>query len=377
MRRCPRTVNLPSRAYTQLRLDPLPPASAEAFLAASLGDDPSLAPLTSLLIARTAGTPSFWRRACEPWSRRGSSGVSRGPIGWYNLQEMPVPATVQAVLAARIDRLPPRRSGSCKRLPWWVPRYPCPWCRPSPSCPKRCCMVASPTSKPPSSSTRRGSFLSASRFSKHALTHEVAYGSLLLERRRGLHARIVEALEALAPERLAEQVERLAHHAVRGEVWDKAATYCRQAGDKALARSAYREAGGYFEQALRALQHLPETRDTRERAIDLQLALRTALYPSRDVGRILACLRQAESLAVALNDPQRLSQVSRFLSRHFSIMGAHDQAIAAAPARPRAGHSRWGGRPAGAGERVSRPRLLGPAQLSSGDRLLQTDRNGA
>src|SRR5439155_11983072 len=102
----------------------------------------------------------------------------------------------------------------------------------------------------------------------HALTHEVAYGSLLHERRRVLHARIVEALEALYAERLAEQVERLAHHALRGEVWDKTLAYCQQAGEKALARSAYREAVAYFEQALGALRHLPETRDTREQAID-------------------------------------------------------------------------------------------------------------
>ena len=73
---------------------------------------------------------------------------------------------------------------------------------------------------------------------KHALTHEVAYGSLPQERRRVLHARIVEALEALYPDRLAEQVDRLAHHAVRGQVWDKALRYLRQAGVKATERSA-------------------------------------------------------------------------------------------------------------------------------------------
>src|SRR5205823_13341497 len=77
---------------------------------------------------------------------------------------------------------------------------------------------------------------------KHALTHEVTYGGLLQERRRVLHGRIVEALEALSAERLAEQVERLAHHAVRGEVWDKAVAYCWQAGTKAAGHSAYREA---------------------------------------------------------------------------------------------------------------------------------------
>src|SRR5262249_32299305 len=95
---------------------------------------------------------------------------------------------------------------------------------------------------------------------KHALTHEVAYNSLLLERRRGLHARLVEALEELAPERAAEQVERLAHHALRGEVWDKAMIYCQQAGARAYDRAAFHEALTSFEQALQALTHLPEDR---------------------------------------------------------------------------------------------------------------------
>jgi len=94
-------------------------------------------------------------------------------------------------------------------------------------------------------------------------------------------------------------------------------------------RSAYREAAGYFEQALSVLQHLPDQRSTREQAIDLRLALRNALGPLGDMGRILAYLREAEALAVALDDPHRLGQVSLFLSNYFYIMGAHDQAIAA------------------------------------------------
>ena len=165
---------------------------------------------------------------------------------------------------------------------------------------------------------------------KHALTHEVAYGSLLLERRRVLHARLVEALEALAPDRGAEQVERLAHHALRGEVWEKALVYCRQAGEKALARSAHREAVGFFEQALNALPHLPERHDTIEQAVDLRLALRSALNPSGDFGRGMTYLREAESLAAALDDPRRLGQVSLYLSVHFYFMGAYDQTIATA-----------------------------------------------
>jgi tetratricopeptide (TPR) repeat protein len=112
-------------------------------------------------------------------------------------------------------------------------------------------------------------------------------------------------------------------------VWDKALAYGQQAGEKALARSAYREAVGSFEQALGALPHLPETRDTHEQAIDLRLALRTALQPSGDSRHVLVCLHEAEALAEALDDPRRLGRVSIFLSVHFRGRGAYDQAIAA------------------------------------------------
>jgi len=95
-------------------------------------------------------------------------------------------------------------------------------------------------------------------------------------------------------------------------------------------RSAHREAVGCFEQALRALPHLPETRVTREQAVDLRLALRSALRPLGDFERSLAALCEAESLAAALDDPRRLGQISVFLSVHLRLMGAYDQAIAAA-----------------------------------------------
>src|SRR4029450_4604513 len=106
---------------------------------------------------------------------------------------------------------------------------------------------------------------------KHALTHEVAYGSLLQERRRTLHAGIVEASEQLYADRLTEQAEWLAQHAFRGEVWDKAVAYGRQAGIKAFARSALREAVACFEHALAALTHLPESRAPQEQGVDSRL----------------------------------------------------------------------------------------------------------
>jgi tetratricopeptide (TPR) repeat protein len=110
----------------------------------------------------------------------------------------------------------------------------------------------------------------------------------------------------------------------------KALAYCRQAGEKAMTRSAHREAVGSFEQALSVLPHLPETRDTREQAIDLRLALRSALQPSGDLGRILVVLREAETLAETLANPRRLGRVSALLSQQLNFMGAHDQAIATA-----------------------------------------------
>ena len=100
---------------------------------------------------------------------------------------------------------------------------------------------------------------------KHGLTHQVAYGSLSHDRRRRLHTQIVTAIERLYPDRLAEQVDRLADHAFRGELWERAVGLLQQAGAKAAARSAYREAAAGFEQALGALRHLPETRETLSR----------------------------------------------------------------------------------------------------------------
>jgi tetratricopeptide (TPR) repeat protein len=165
---------------------------------------------------------------------------------------------------------------------------------------------------------------------KHALTHEVAYNSLLLERRRGLHGRLVEALEALAPDRVVEQVERLAHHAVRGEVWGKAVTYCQQAGARAARnRAAFSAALGYFDQALQALAHLPDHSDTRGIAIDLRLAFGGPLYALGEFGRWLTLLGEAEILARALDDRTRLGWVLANIGQGRRTTGDLDGAMTA------------------------------------------------
>lgn len=115
----------------------------------------------------------------------------------------------------------------------------------------------------------------------------MAYGGLLHERRRVLHARIVEALETMVGDRRDDQVERLAQHALRGEVWEKALAYGRQAGDKAQTRSAYREAVVCYEQALATLEHVPDSRTATEQAIDLRLGLRTTLNTLGEVPELM------------------------------------------------------------------------------------------
>jgi tetratricopeptide (TPR) repeat protein len=157
----------------------------------------------------------------------------------------------------------------------------------------------------------------------------VAYSSLLLERRRVLHARLVEALEALARDQVAEQAERLAYHALRGEVWDKAVTYCQQAGAKANDRAAFREAVAAFEQALQALAHLPEHGDTRGLAIELRLALVFSLAPLAENGRRLALLGEAEALARALDDRARLGRVLAGMAAVRRLTGDLEGAIVA------------------------------------------------
>jgi class 3 adenylate cyclase/tetratricopeptide (TPR) repeat protein len=314
--------------YTQLRLDPLPPASAEDLLQALLGDDPSLAPLKRLLIERTEGNPFFLEESVRALVE---TGVLVGEPGAYRLaQALPtiqVPATVQAVLGARIDRLPSEEKRLLQTAAVIGTEVPF--------------ALLQAIADVPEEVLQRGlAHLQAAEFLyetrlfperaftfKHALTHEVAYGGLLQERRYALHARIVTALEALAPERLDEQVERLAHHSVRGEVWDKALPYCCQAGARAVARAAFREAAAAFEEALVALGHLPESRDTREQAIDLRFDLHMPLTQLAEYERLFVYLREAETLAEALEDQQRLGLVCVYLGWYFRVMGDYDRTI--------------------------------------------------
>jgi class 3 adenylate cyclase/tetratricopeptide (TPR) repeat protein len=313
--------------YSQMRLDALSTQHAGELLDVLLGADPGLEPLKELLVRR--GNPFFLEETVRTLVE---TKALEGLPGRYRLtqplQSLQVPSSVQAILAARIDRL----SSEDKRL----------------------LQTASVVGKDVpfallqgiaelSDDMLRGALgrLQAAEFLhesglftdleftfKHALTHEVTYGSLLADRRRALHATVVEIMERVYAGRLAEHVDRLAHHALRGEVWDKAVTYFRQAGAKAAARSAYREAVTCLEQALTALPHLPATQGRLEEAIDLRFDLRTSLLPLGQLEKGLDYLREAEGLARTLDDPRRLAWASAYMISSCWLTGRLTDALA-------------------------------------------------
>jgi class 3 adenylate cyclase/tetratricopeptide (TPR) repeat protein len=314
--------------YTQLRIDPLRPESAEELLRDLLGDDLVLQPFKRRLVERTEGNPFFLEEIVRTLVETKVLTGARGAYRLTNaLEEIQVPATVQAVLAARIDRLPPEEKRLLQSAAVIGERVPFTLLR----------AVVEISEE----ELRRGlTHVQAAEFLyetsifpeleytfKHGLTYQVAYNSLLHERRRALHAQLVAAIEKLYADRATEQIEHLAHHAFRGEVWEKAVTYLRQAGKKAAARSADREAAAYFEQALGVLRHLPLNRVTQELGVDLRLELRPSLLTLGEQERIVDHLSQAESLAEDLGDKWRIGRVLADMSAYFSREGEPERAV--------------------------------------------------
>jgi DNA-binding NtrC family response regulator/tetratricopeptide (TPR) repeat protein len=162
---------------------------------------------------------------------------------------------------------------------------------------------------------------------KHALTREVAYGLLPGHQRGPLHARILAAIETLAGGRLEEYVEQLAYHARSGEQWERAAGYLRRAGLRAFAHSANHEAVVWFEQALDAIAHLPDTETRLGEAVDLQFDLRNALTLLGEHERALAHLRNVQILARQLGDQRRLGRALAFEANSLFLLGQNGEAI--------------------------------------------------
>jgi class 3 adenylate cyclase/tetratricopeptide (TPR) repeat protein len=317
-------------AYSQLRLDSLPAESAAELLASLLGPDPSLAPLTQMLVKR--GNPFFLEETVRTLAETGALAGWRGAYRLTRpVETLRVPPTVQTVLAARIDRLPAQEKRLLQAASVIGKNVPY--------------ALLAAIAEQPEEMLRRGlAHLQEAEFLyetqlfpdlehtfKHALTHELTYGSLLQDRRHGLHAQIVAAIERLHADRLSEHVERLAHHAMRGQLWHKAVSYSRQAGTRALDRSAAREALAAFESARGALRELPESRERTEQLIDLRFEQRNALWPLGEFGRLGEALEEARALSQALGDRQRLAWALAYqASLQAVVLGESARAIGTA-----------------------------------------------
>ena len=201
------------------------------------------------------------------------------------------------ILAARIDRLRPRTSGCCRRprSSARTSRSPC-WRRIADDATRTALGAGSRACRRPSSSTRPSSFPELEYTFKHALTHEVAYGSLLQERRRALHARIVEAIERLLRGPAGRAGRGAGPARPRGRGLGESGRLPPPGGTYVFGRSANREAVRYLEQALGALHHLPRSREDGAGHRPAVLAPERAL-PLGDWDRIFAHLREAERLA--------------------------------------------------------------------------------
>jgi len=315
--------------YRQLRIDPLRPESADELLRTLVGDGTELAPLKRLLIERTEGNPFFLEESVRTLVE---TGALAGEGGAYRLiegaQAIHVPATVQALLAGRIDRLPPDEKRLLQAASVIGKDVPF--------------VLLQAIVEDAEGDLRQGlAHLQTAEFLyeahlfpelaytfKHALTHEVAYASLLQERRQALHLRILEALERRQTDQPSEAIERLARHALGAEAWDKAVRYLRQAATRTMARSSYDAAAGLLREALRALERLPETRDRLAQAVDVRLELRIALVPLGRYQDVLAVMREAEGLATRLGDRARLGRgLADICARLRNVAGEHLQAI--------------------------------------------------
>jgi class 3 adenylate cyclase/tetratricopeptide (TPR) repeat protein len=356
----------PRPGFTQLLIEALPPESADELLNGLIGESDQLDEVKDLLIERTKGNPFFLEELVRTMVE---TGVLEGERGAYRLAKplssVQVPASVQAVLSARIDRLAPDDKRLLQAASVIGKDVPYPVLQAIAEYPP-------PELDPALERLQSAQFLYATEGAaeaeftfKHGLTREVAYEGLLLQKRRSLHGEIVSAIEGLYSERLIEHVDRLAHHAMAGEVWRKAVDYSRQVAAKAAQTAAYRAAIGALEQALVALEHLPSSPETQRESIDIRLELRSSLMPSGELQIMHDHLRIAQDLADELHDRERLTRIYSYLCQYFGFMRQLDIAI------------EWGEHAVQLANQLEQPDLVVLSSILAGEVLLLAGQFGA
>jgi predicted ATPase len=317
--------------YTQLRLDPLGEEEARELLAALLGEGKSAEreALERLVLEKTEGNPFFMEEVVQTLAEEG---VLSGERGRYRLERPPgelhIPATVQGVLAARIDRLPPEEKDLLQTLAVIGKEFPFGLLR----------MVAEGGEE---ELRGRLSHLQGGEFVyeqpafpepeytfKHALTQEVAYGSLLAERRGAVHERTARAIEVLYGDALDEHYGELAHHYGCTENVPKAVEYLHLAGEQAAQRSAYAEAIDQLSRGVELAQTLPETHERARQELLVQLALGPALNVTRGYGtpEVEQAYARARDLCEQVGEAPQLFRVLEGLFAIHQTRAEHDRA---------------------------------------------------
>jgi DNA-binding SARP family transcriptional activator len=160
----------------------------------------------------------------------------------------------------------------------------------------------------------------------HDRIREVAHGRILAPRRKLIHRKVAEAIEALYAGDLGAHALALGLHYRDAEMWEPASRHLGNAGFTARERAANREAVACFDAALRCLQSLPEDRGRSERVIDTILHEETALMGLGEFRRSLDGLREAEALARVLGDRRRLGRVYGRFAYNLASIGDLDRA---------------------------------------------------
>jgi len=313
---------------TQLRIGPLPPASAEKLFQHLLGPNTDLVPLKKTLVERTLGNPFF---AEESVRSLVDAGVLVGEKGAYrpnlSINDINIPSTVQNLVAHRIDRLSLKEKGILQIASVIGVNVPVTLLR-------AVAEIDEEDLDHQLSRLQAAEFLYETNRTpeveysfKHAITCEVAYGELTHDQRTSWHRRVLESLESMHQPHSRDHIEKLAHHAFYGNVWDKALRYLKEAGNAALSRSSFRIAVVQFERALDALQHLPRSPDNLRHAIDLRFDIRNALFILNDFERGFEHLEKSKQLAMSLQDEERLAKVLTWMTAHWNLAGNSQQAV--------------------------------------------------
>jgi class 3 adenylate cyclase/predicted ATPase len=283
--------------YEQLPLLPLGPEAISELLQDLLGKDTSLAGLADRVRRRTGGNPFFIEEMVQALAESGSL---VGPRGAYRLvrpvAELTMPATVQAVLAARIDRLGEREKHLLQTAAVIGKEFSEPVLRRVGELPESDLAAALAKLIGAEFVYERTLFPELEYTFKHALTQEVAYNSLLVERRQTLHERTAESIQALFGERLEEHLSELAHHYSHSRNTEKAIKYSQLAGERAVKGSANVEAISHLTTALRLLETLPDTPERAQWELTLQVSLGAPLIGTKgwaapEVGKAYARAR--------------------------------------------------------------------------------------